>query len=68
MLGGLLRYLTTAHAASFQPINANFGLLPALSTVVADRQERNRCHVERATMDFGSWRDDARIPTVAGPP
>ena len=67
MLGGLLRYLTTAHAASFQPINANFGLLPALSTVVADRQERNRCHVERATMDFGSWRDGAGILAVSGP-
>jgi methylenetetrahydrofolate--tRNA-(uracil-5-)-methyltransferase len=67
MLGGLLHYLTTAHAASFQPINANFGLLPSLSTVVTDRQDRNRCHVERATKDFGSWCDSARIPTVAGP-
>ena len=42
MLGGLLHYLTTASPATFQPINANFGLLPVLSQLVRDRQERNR--------------------------
>jgi methylenetetrahydrofolate--tRNA-(uracil-5-)-methyltransferase len=55
MLGGLLHYLTTASPASFQPINANFGLLPTLSSVVRDRQERNRLLAARAQADFGAW-------------
>jgi len=56
MLGALLHYLTTASPATFQPINANFGLLPVLSQVVRDRQERNRLLVARAQADFQVWR------------
>jgi methylenetetrahydrofolate--tRNA-(uracil-5-)-methyltransferase len=55
MLGGLLHYLTTAAPATFQPINANFGLLPVLSQMVRDRQERNRRLVARAQADFQAW-------------
>ena len=56
MLGGLLHYLTTAAPATFQPINANFGLLPVLPQMVRDRQERNRLLVARARADFQAWR------------
>jgi methylenetetrahydrofolate--tRNA-(uracil-5-)-methyltransferase len=56
MLGGLLHYLTTASPATFQPINANFGLLPVLPQVVRDRRERNRLFVARAQADFQAWR------------
>ena len=56
MLGALLHYLTTASPASFQPINANFGLLPVLPQVVRDRQERNRLLAARARADFAAWR------------
>ena len=55
MLGGLLHYLTTASPAAFQPINANFGLVPVLPQVVRDRQERNRLLVARAHADFAAW-------------
>jgi methylenetetrahydrofolate--tRNA-(uracil-5-)-methyltransferase len=58
MLGGLLHYLVTASPATFQPINANFGLLPVLSQVVRDRQERNRRLVARAQEEFQAWRKD----------
>ncbi len=56
MLGGLLHYLTTASPATFQPINANFGLLPPLPHIVRDRQERNRLLAARAQADFSAWR------------
>lgn len=55
MLGGLLHYLTTASPAAFQPINANFGLVPVLPQVVRDRQERNRLLAARAQADFATW-------------
>ncbi|MFB3816089.1 MAG: methylenetetrahydrofolate--tRNA-(uracil(54)-C(5))-methyltransferase (FADH(2)-oxidizing) TrmFO [Candidatus Methylomirabilales bacterium] len=59
MLGALLSYLTTADPRGFQPINANFGLLPPLRQLVRDRQERNRLLVERALADFQAWREAA---------
>lgn len=60
MLGALLHYLTTAAPATFQPINANFGLLPPLAQIVRDRRERNRQLVARARADFTAWHDSAR--------
>jgi methylenetetrahydrofolate--tRNA-(uracil-5-)-methyltransferase len=60
MLGGLLHYLTTTSPAAFQPINANFGLLPVLSQVVRDRQERNRLLTARSQTDFQSWYERVR--------
>ncbi len=58
MLGALLRYLTHSPPETFQPINANFGLLPPLPQIVRDRRERNRLLVERALADFQAWRQD----------
>ena len=60
MLGGLLHYLTTTSPAAFQPINANFGLLPVLPQVVRDRQERNRLLAARSQTDFQSWYERER--------
>ena len=58
MLGALLRYLTQAAPATFQPINANFGLLPPLARIVRDRRERNRLLAERALGDFHAWQQN----------
>jgi methylenetetrahydrofolate--tRNA-(uracil-5-)-methyltransferase len=55
MLGGLLGYLTSADPRAFQPINANFGLLPPLPLTVRKREERNRRLAERARAEFDDW-------------
>jgi methylenetetrahydrofolate--tRNA-(uracil-5-)-methyltransferase len=55
MLGGILRYITQADPKAFQPINANFGLLPPLPQNVRDRRERNRLLVDRAQSAFHTW-------------
>jgi methylenetetrahydrofolate--tRNA-(uracil-5-)-methyltransferase len=55
MLGALLRYITQADPKTFQPINANFGLLPPLPQVLRDRRERNHLLVERALSAFRIW-------------
>lgn len=54
MLGGLLRYLTEADPAHFQPMNANFGLLAPLDGHVKKNERKTRL-VERARADFGGW-------------
>ena len=55
MLGALLRYLTQSRPETFQPINANFGVLPRPSQIVRDRGERNRLLADRALADFRIW-------------
>jgi methylenetetrahydrofolate--tRNA-(uracil-5-)-methyltransferase len=67
MLGALLRYITTADPRTFQPINANFGLLPPLPEIVRKREQRNRLLVERALADFQSWMPTLREPRLAPP-
>jgi methylenetetrahydrofolate--tRNA-(uracil-5-)-methyltransferase len=56
MLGALLRYLTQSAPETFQPINANFGVLPRLPQIVRDRRTRNRLLADRALADFRLWR------------
>jgi methylenetetrahydrofolate--tRNA-(uracil-5-)-methyltransferase len=48
MLGGLMRYVSEANASRFQPMNANFGLLPSLDTRVRDKRRRKALLAERA--------------------
>ena len=55
VLGALLGYITAgAMAETFQPMNANFGLLPPLAGK-RKRAERKRAHARRALADFGVW-------------
>ena len=55
MLGALLGYLVHSTPQTFQPINANFGLVPPLPRTARDRRERNRLLVERGLADFQAW-------------
>jgi methylenetetrahydrofolate--tRNA-(uracil-5-)-methyltransferase len=48
MLGALLRYVTDANCDDFQPMNANFGLLPPLEKRVRKKRERRERMAERA--------------------
>jgi methylenetetrahydrofolate--tRNA-(uracil-5-)-methyltransferase len=48
MLGALLRYVHQADPRHFQPMNANFGLLPPLEESVRDKRRRKERLAERA--------------------
>jgi len=48
MLGGLLRYLHGADPGHFQPMNANFGLLPPLADPVRDKRKKKERLAARA--------------------
>ena len=48
MLGALYAYLRSADPAAFQPMNANFGLLPPLAQAPRDRAAKRALLVERA--------------------
>ncbi|MEC2073095.1 FADH(2)-oxidizing methylenetetrahydrofolate--tRNA-(uracil(54)-C(5))-methyltransferase TrmFO [Alkalihalophilus marmarensis] len=48
VLGSMANYITTANPKNFQPMNANFGLLPPLSERIKNKKERYEQLAERA--------------------
>lgn len=55
MIGSLLRHITTASPRSFQPMNANFGILPPLDHKVKDKKARKIKFSERAIEALTNW-------------
>lgn len=55
MLGALIRYVTEADPEHFQPMNANFGLLPPLAAGVRDRAQRKQALADRALEAMGAY-------------
>lgn len=52
MLGALSHYITHAEAKDFQPMKANFGIIPELPERVKNRQKRKQAYVNRAVADM----------------
>ncbi len=52
MLGALCHYITHAEPKHFQPMKANFGILPELPTPIKDKRQRYAAYVERALSDM----------------
>jgi methylenetetrahydrofolate--tRNA-(uracil-5-)-methyltransferase len=54
MIGALTRHITTPHRGTFQPMNANFGLLPLPPGV--RKRERKGLQADRALSSIGEFR------------
>lgn len=52
MLGALCHYVSHAEIKHFQPMKANFGILPELPVRIKSQQERNAAYVDRALSDL----------------
>ena len=52
MIGALCRYITDPRIKDFQPMKANFGLLPPLERRIKRKKERYRAYAERALKDL----------------
>jgi len=48
VIGSMAHYITTADPQHFQPMNANFGLLPPLETKIRNKNMRNEALAKRA--------------------
>ncbi|HZW04224.1 MAG TPA: methylenetetrahydrofolate--tRNA-(uracil(54)-C(5))-methyltransferase (FADH(2)-oxidizing) TrmFO, partial [Anaerolineaceae bacterium] len=55
MLGALLHYITHADLADFQPMKANFGVLPPLEETTRGKRQRGAKHAERALHDLDEF-------------
>jgi methylenetetrahydrofolate--tRNA-(uracil-5-)-methyltransferase len=54
MLGALCHYVSRAEPESFQPMKANFGLMPPLDPPERNRRKRYRAYAERAICSLKS--------------
>jgi methylenetetrahydrofolate--tRNA-(uracil-5-)-methyltransferase len=62
MLGALCRYVTSASPADFQPMKANFGILPPLDDGKGmGRRERARAYAERAGRGLSDFLKDIDV-------
>jgi methylenetetrahydrofolate--tRNA-(uracil-5-)-methyltransferase len=55
MAGALVRYLTTPGRDDFQPMKANFGLLPPLEPPVRGKRQRYKAYAARALGDLETF-------------
>lgn len=55
MLGALCHYVTHAESKSFQPMKANFDLLPKFDENIRDKQKRKQAYAERALLDLATF-------------
>ncbi len=54
MLGALCHYVTHAEAKDFQPMKANFGLLPPLAEKIRNKRARYEAYAARALQELDS--------------
>jgi methylenetetrahydrofolate--tRNA-(uracil-5-)-methyltransferase len=52
MLGALGHYVTRAEPKDFQPMKANFGLMPPLAKKIRNKKARYQAYVDRALQDL----------------
>jgi methylenetetrahydrofolate--tRNA-(uracil-5-)-methyltransferase len=67
MIGALMRYVSSAHGADFQPMKPNFGILPTLgsdagSKAVRSKPERYLAYAERSERDLAAYLESITSP------
>ena len=58
--GALAKYITTENK-DFQPMNANFGILPSLNQIIRDKAERKRLMAERSLQQINLFKKEMNI-------
>ncbi|WP_028595586.1 FADH(2)-oxidizing methylenetetrahydrofolate--tRNA-(uracil(54)-C(5))-methyltransferase TrmFO [Paenibacillus assamensis] len=57
-LGSMAQYITTADSKHFQPMNANFGLFPALETRIRNKKDKNDALAQRALESIRIFKEE----------
>lgn len=66
LLGALLHYITHADLKDFQPMKANYGILPPLDAPARSKRERASLYSERALQDLYQWAQTVGYPLRTG--
>jgi methylenetetrahydrofolate--tRNA-(uracil-5-)-methyltransferase len=57
IIGGIVNYLTSADDKNFQPMNANFGILPPLDEKIRDKAMKKLAYSNRAICDIKKYKE-----------
>lgn len=55
MIGALLHYITHANLIDFQPMKANFGIIPPLDEIIKEKFDRYKAYSERSLKSLGDF-------------
>lgn len=61
MIGALSRYIADDTVKDFQPMGANFGVLPELKDRPRDKRERGQAYADRALADLRIYLESVRL-------
>lgn len=61
MIGALSRYIADDTVKDFQPMGANFGILPELNNRPRDKKERGQAYADRALNDLKTYLESVKI-------
>lgn len=64
MLGALAHYVTHAEAKGFQPMKANFGILPEVTPHIKDKRLRYGAYVQRALTDLEGTLESGNVGAI----
>ena len=58
IIGAIINYLVSAGDENFQPMNANFGILPPLEEKIRDKALKKQAYSERAIKDIKKYKEN----------
>ena len=61
MMGCLSNYISDAYVKNFQPMGANFGILPELENRPRDKKERGQAYADRSLSDLNKIKGDVLL-------
>lgn len=64
MTGALIEYVTTANMKDFQPMKANFGILPPLGVKIKNKMERSKAYADRAINELTDFIDQHNLEII----
>jgi methylenetetrahydrofolate--tRNA-(uracil-5-)-methyltransferase len=66
MMGALFAFISSAEPKHFQPMPANFGILPGLDKRVRNKRERYGHYSDRSLGDLNNWYMTLKTPCLVG--
>ena len=61
IIGAITNYLTSAEPEGFQPMNANFGILPPLAEKIKDKALKKQEYSKRALNDMKDYKENNNV-------
>lgn len=59
IIGAISNYLTSASGENFQPMNANFGILPELEEKIRDKKLKKQAYSNRAILSMTKYKENS---------